>query len=592
MSKTQQQSQENTLELPQSSSTQVATESNAQKVLNLREKEGTAEGLSNYQQVLGSWFGGELYAAVAPFLSHDQIGEYADQGLDALVKNLESYLKGLDGDIEPDVFDKVFEEINSDVEGLAERFVNDQGAGLVNALGGWVDAHPRVIVGVAILAAIGAYLTDMNIPDLSKRFNMGENFSAKIGANIGRLQNIALEKISAELEYKSGLLVAAIEVNRSREGTSAVVSGSYGEKGKQIKGTVEVDENGIKAYGTEGEIVIDESNFVRGKLEGGRATKGVDVSVELESKDGTTTVLNNVSYNTSTGELSSAEIKEDQWLGGTLRSENQISTEGGSSTVGWTGQINDQTTLNAQSSHSAEGHVVEAQSVYTEDDFKAELDLVYQDQGVSKATAKVENKVSDDLLSSLSMGIDSNGIYYYDAGLDYEKNGLKSGIGLSGDSAGQLTASGSVDYTKGNHNVGAALSYDVPAGQLSELSAHYNFKDDKSFNSFLAEYRYNLDPVAQHNFDMTIQREIFDMRWRLVEKMSYNNQDGLSANTTLLGAKALNDEYSVIGGVRHEYVNGEQNVLPQLGIQYNDIPIVVEFDPKNNGASVRLEFKF
>ena len=42
------------------------------------------------------------------------------------------------------------------------------GAGLVNTLGGWVDAHPRVIVGVAILAAIGAYLADMDISTSSK----------------------------------------------------------------------------------------------------------------------------------------------------------------------------------------------------------------------------------------------------------------------------------------------------------------------------------------------------------------------------------------------------------------------------------------
>ena len=94
----------------------------------------------------------------------------------------------------------------------------------------------------------------------------------------------------------------------------------------------------------------------------------------------------------------------------------------------------------------------------------------------------------------------------------------------------------------------------------------------------MAEYRYNLDPVAQHNFDLAIE-ELFDVAQRLTEKMGYSSANGLSTDTSLLGAKALNDQMSVIGGVRHEYGNGEHNVLPQLGVQYNDIPIVIEYDP-------------
>ena len=163
---------------------------------------------------------------------------------------------------------------------------------------------------------------------------------------------------------------------------------------------------------------------------------------------------------------------------------------------------------------------------------------------------------------------------------------------MTGNNQGALSANGSIDYTTNNHNLGGSVDYDISQSQLSELRAYYAFKDDKSFNAFMAEYRYNLDPVAQHNFDLTIQRELFDMRWRLNEKIGYSSENGLSTNTSLLGAKALNDRMSVIGGVRHEYNAGEHNVLPQVGVQYNEIPIVIEYDPKNNGASVRLELKF
>ena len=594
MSKTQQTQKSTVNEQSTESNQATSLESNAAKAQQLRSQNGTAEGLNNYQQALGGWLGSELYGAIAPHLSHDAIGSYAEQGLGSLIDQLEAYVRGLDGNVEPDVFDSVFAQIDKDVDGLAEQFIQNEGAGLVNALGSWVDAHPRVIVSVAILAAIGAYLADMDIPTLSQKFNISDGLTAKFGANIGSLQNIALEKISAKLEYKSGILVAAVQVDRTKDGNlTGTVSGALGETGRKVEGNVVVDGSGLKAYAATGELNIDNQNKLKAGLSGGRETEGTNVTVSVERNDGTVKQLNNVNYNSSTGVISANDSKEMDWLGGVYTSKVDYTGKEGSSTQNWKGNITDNTALDATLTESNSGRSLQTVGTYTNNDFKAELDAKYGDQTGSSIDGSVQNRLSDDFLSHFSMGINSDGLYTYGSSLDYDnQKGLNASLGMTGNNQGALSANGSIDYTTNNHNLGGSIDYDISQSQLSELRAYYAFKDDKSFNAFMAEYRYNLDPVAQHNFDLTIQRELFDMRWRLNEKIGYSSENGLSTNTSLLGAKALNDRMSVIGGVRHEYNAGEHNVLPQVGVQYNEIPIVIEYDPKNNGASVRLELKF
>ena len=594
MSKTQQTLKSTVNEQSTESNQATSLESNAAKAQQLRSQNGTAEGLNNYQQALGGWLGSELYGAIAPHLSHDVIGSYAEQGLGSLIDQLEAYVRGLDGNVEPDVFDSIFAQIDKDVDGLAVQFIQNEGAGLVNALGSWVDAHPRVIVSVAILAAIGAYLADMDIPTLSQKFKISDGLTAKFGANIGSLQNIALEKISAKLEYKSGILVAAVQVDRTKDGNlTGTVSGALGETGRKVEGNVVVDGSGLKAYAATGELNIDNQNKLKAGLSGGRETEGTNVTVSVERNDGTVKQLNNVNYNSSTGVISANDSKEMDWLGGVYTSKVDYTGKEGSSTQNWKGNITDNTALDATLTESNSGRSLQTVGTYTNNDFKAELDAKYGDQTGSSIDGSVQNRLSDDFLSHFSMGINSDGLYTYGSSLDYDnQKGLNASLGMTGNNQGALSANGSIDYTTNNHNLGGSIDYDISQSQLSELRAYYAFKDDKSFNAFMAEYRYNLDPVAQHNFDLTIQRELFDMRWRLNEKIGYSSENGLSTNTSLLGAKALNDRMSVIGGVRHEYNAGEHNVLPQVGVQYNEIPIVIEYDPKNNGASVRLELKF
>ena len=48
---------------------------------------GSAEGLSNYQQTLGSWLGTELYEAVSKEISLDRMASHADKALTGAMRS-------------------------------------------------------------------------------------------------------------------------------------------------------------------------------------------------------------------------------------------------------------------------------------------------------------------------------------------------------------------------------------------------------------------------------------------------------------------------------------------------------------------------
>ena len=84
-----------------------------------------------------------------------------------------------------------------------------------------------------------------------------------------------------------------------------------------------------------------------------------------------------------------------------------------------------------------------------------------------------------------------------------------------------------------------------------------------------------------------------DIRWRGIQKLRMD-PNGFDSSTEILGAKALGDDISLIGGGRYDY-NGRQGrgtFIPEVGIQYKEIPIVIEYNPEQKSVGVRMTLKF
>ena len=144
----------------------------------------------------------------------------------------------------------------------------------------------------------------------------------------------------------------------------------------------------------------------------------------------------------------------------------------------------------------------------------------------------------------------------------------------------------------GSHSIGTSAVADLDEGALSEVGAQYGFKGSDDFSSFLMEYRYNLGDRA-HHFDVTVEKELMDIRWRAIEKIR-KDPNNFTSSTELLGAIAISDNYSLIGGARYDYSgrDGRGTVIPEVGIQYKDVPIIIEYNPEQESVGVRVGIRF
>ena len=296
---------------------------------------GTSDGgLANYQSALGSWLGGELYGAVAPHLSMESLSGVATDGLNSVLKLLGEQLNQV-GDSDEAAVEAFATALANKYDQLAGEWLEANGGGLQQALAGWVDAHPRTVASVALLAAAGAVLANVEVPELKKKFDLGSGFSAEGGVKLGRIRDIALEQIKAKLEYASGPLIAAMKVTHSGdEGTSGELSLGYGSKERRIDSTVEVTEKGIDAWGLRGLYTLDNGMELSSRIHGTGADTP-SVNAQIKRVDGSLTTINGVGYDAQTGLLStdmSAEWKRD---GLTLGASGELDQRGIAEASAW-----------------------------------------------------------------------------------------------------------------------------------------------------------------------------------------------------------------------------------------------------------------
>jgi hypothetical protein len=167
-----------------------------------------SSGLTNYEATLGKWLGPKLYKAVKKEITQAKLAKIADSGMKGALKALGKGIGDLaDGDLKPGDVDKLVKALQAAYGKEAGKFVKAH-PGVGNALNGFVDANPILIVTIGLLAAAGAIAADMDIPEFSTSIGLGAGFSAEVGAKLGSLQHLALDKIEAGLSYESKQLKA------------------------------------------------------------------------------------------------------------------------------------------------------------------------------------------------------------------------------------------------------------------------------------------------------------------------------------------------------------------------------------------------
>lgn len=340
---------------------------------------GTAAGKLEYQQTLGAALGGKLYGALAKDLSQDKMAKHAEKGVAAALESLGMQLGEVDQTIDPEGLKKFADALGSYAGEVAKEFMaTESGQQVVHKVGDWVDANPEIIVAVAVLAAAGAIVANMPLPELKTKLKLGGGAEAEIGAKLGKLRAIALEQVRAKITWSSGSLKAAAEVKHdlSEEETSVKAEVSAGGKERNVTATAEVTADGLKVYGVRGLYATGAGDLGAGV----EAEKGKEpvIDASLTRKDGSTTIADSVSYDSATGVLSlkNAIAHEDKESGTKAEASRTTASDGSrSAALSLSNEIAEDTTLSGGLSHEEKAGGEEAN--------KANLALDYAHEGFS-----------------------------------------------------------------------------------------------------------------------------------------------------------------------------------------------------------------
>ena len=221
-----------------------------------RGDEGTEAGAVSYEELLGKWLGGKVYAAIAPHLTLSKMTGYANQALDGAMPALKDALAGLDDDVDAaqlDAFGAALLELSQ--KGAGDWLKTDDGK-RAESIAGWVDANPLWVSTIAVAAAAAFVLSNQSIPELAfKKLKLGEELTAGLKLKLGKTLALALEKIEVQLAVAAAQLTARYERDLTesdgeetlteKAGVEVVLKDSYiDDKGEEqtlerLKGSVE-----------------------------------------------------------------------------------------------------------------------------------------------------------------------------------------------------------------------------------------------------------------------------------------------------------------------------------------------------------------
>ncbi len=257
---------------------------------------------------------------IAEQLGEDKIKEYAKslagKGVDLLIAQVK------DAATEKDFIAKsqvellgtmLSEQAKKDAETLAS---SDAAKAFRERLLTITNEQPGIVIAAAIAAAAVAYLTNVDVPEISKKIDILKGLTGEGKLDIGKIQQLTVQQASAALKYSSTHFSAGISGAYAGEGDKQGASGganvAFGEKEIQFKGSLKLNPDGtvkvdlgqaidVKKFGMETGVSIQSDKMVaiisvkvggKDSYVSGKTTVGPDgqVSLDLGIKAGDWTV--------------------------------------------------------------------------------------------------------------------------------------------------------------------------------------------------------------------------------------------------------------------------------------------------------------
>jgi hypothetical protein len=501
-------------------------------------------GLASYESALGELLGGELYRAVQGALGFDALKGQAHSAVAAALSALGQQVSGADGvTAEPAAMEALVGLLQAQLDPMVDAWLAGDGRALQTSLAGWAGAHPRTVASIAMLAACGAVLANLEIPALKKRLALSSGTDLEIEAEVGRLRAIALKKLKATLTHTSGPLVAAIELTHGDTGTAGTASLKHAEEGKTIEAKGTFDGEGLVVAGLSGEVATSAGTKVKGNVEQKRGQDGVIASLGVAKEDGDLTLTNDYTWSAGVLTVGASALRKME--------KSEVSAAG---------------SMGSDGSHSAKAGAKRAT------DF-------------GEVSGAAESKAGAYGLSAeqkLSLGV------------KYEREGLKAALDAAltrtdGVTAG--TVSGTVDRDLGDGTrYGGSLNLGVGSEPFIEAGAYYGFSDPAAFRSWLLEYKHT-SKTDDHQLKVALEQTLGPVLVRAQSAMSWGGS-GRALDLSVHAAHFQDADTAWIAGGTYKRGESGSSFTPEVGFQHKKVQVLFGYDQEKKGATIRMGVPF
>lgn len=504
-------------------------------------------GLGAYTDTLGQFLGAELYRATHKALSFEALSGQGHALVDQAVVAMVAKAGGIEGLLaDPAALSAVEGILKELAAGAADQWLSGEGKSLQESLVGWTDANPKAIAAVALLAAAGAVLANVEIPALAKKVNLADGLTAEVEVQLGRLRQIGLQKIRAQLDYASGPLVAAFEVQHEGGATQGKVSAGLTGDGKEVRANGKFDDAGLSMVGVEGAVDTG-AGRLSGAVNRERSAEGLVASAKLEGKDGATTRTDAVTYDAATGKL--------------VVSRDALTELGGGYSAGY--------------------HVAGANDGSRE----AKVSGAYTSEGTQVHGEASGQRAADGSVDAfLSAGVNAN--------RDNLKLALDAAIQRVG-GANSANVNASLDADLGNgHSAGAKVAAVLGETDTVELSAYYGFKDPNEFRSWMLQYQY-ASGADQHTLKSALEHHWGELKVRVQADATWGNE-AAKVNVAAHAAYPMGSDTLGVAGMRYsrDALTGEKSTTAEVGVQYKGVQVLVGYEPDKKETTLKLGIPF
>lgn len=609
----------------------------------------------DWRKLLGESIGDQLYGVVAELVTEEELLGYGQQALEGALDAMVGQVGGLDlANNGAAALEQLARVLADEAQKLGDQWLqSDSGKRVMRGISRWVDDNPGYILLAAILAAAGAIAADMDIPELEQKFKFGD-VSGGAKVDLGSLRNIAIEAAKVDLAYVRGQFSAKTSAGYDKEeGFSGEASMRYGNDEDFIETTGSIDPEGNLIVGLDAAI---KEGLLEGRLGIEHGTKEGETTGEISVKlgdehlntegqlrmngDGELSArLNAELVNEALRAKATAEYANGTGsLGGQFRlGDNANFLEGqGKYTLGPDGpgydaslggrlQLDPDTYLKGQIQNQGNGFGGSFDRISEKDGFSLRQSLLFGDENafqqqmgykgdglnwslgmtdkgmdgsLDQVAAELGIEPSEAVSLIVKYGLDQQGTSTASIEGTYSGEHLKANGGLDWDGE-QARLSGGASYTNGNWEASLKGTANLTTGQIEALSAHLGFRDPEEFRAFSVDLSRKATPeLTTTELSAMFEAELGSFMLRASAGATLTERPGqgldLGLNADFMAAYPINSDFALLGGARAEYnpMTGRNTVMPQLGVQYKQIPVTVGYDFDTKAVRVGITIPF